>query len=230
MGRKKKQGVDENWRVSGNRPEDLHVDPGEYWTWDRVGALAKARGQARIQYKITRTALAHFKNEHGLHDFNEGGMGVALDLGFGIGFSAEVLVDEGFMVIGIELLDAMLDQAGTREFIRARKKHGRVHLIMASMEAFPLRRDSVDFILSISAIQWIHGDEKLSRLCMDVASTLKMGGGVALQYYPRSRQEAISLGLQLKGAGLRGGIHIDNAQIPRKRRLYIVLEKGGKKE
>ena len=80
---------------------------------------------------------------------------VILDLGCGTGYSSEVLIENGFRVIGVDILDDMIIKASKKK-----KEHDYINLdlIMADINNLPFRYDTFNHAISISAYNFItHG-------------------------------------------------------------------------
>ncbi|MHA1986511.1 MAG: class I SAM-dependent methyltransferase [Promethearchaeota archaeon] len=120
---------------------------------------------------------------------------LVMDLGCGTGFSSEILVDNGFYVVGVDILPDML--------LKAREKRVNFNirrflsLILADINSLPIRESKIDDIISISAYNFIiHGKknhfEKV-KLLNDTAKCLnkilKKKGRIIIEFYPKDDQE-----------------------------------------
>ncbi len=227
------RGIDEDWFIENERPEEKYGNPGEYWTEQRIDGLLQAKGQARIQQRITLAALEHVNAQFLGTNEKQGSrvppreMHLALDMGCGLGFSSDVLVHQGCIVIGIDIIPAMLERTMRRDISATNVQRGRYHPCMASMTRMPFRNGVVDVGVSISAAQWIDGEGELASFSGEVHRVLKHHGRIAIQFYPRSRDEMMRIGNALKHRGFEGGIAIDNPGNARKRKIFIVMRKAG---
>ncbi len=119
---------------------------------------------------------------------------LTLDLGCGTGFSSEVLIEQGFRVVGIDVLIDMLSIANDKK-----KKYGlkQVELILADINHLPIKNHSIDNMISISAYNFIaHGargqSEKIKILNNTVKhlnKILKKGGRIVIEFYPNDDKE-----------------------------------------
>nr|MDO8115564.1 class I SAM-dependent methyltransferase [Candidatus Sigynarchaeota archaeon] len=231
MARKDPSALDDDWFIENERPEEKYGHPAEYWTDERIERLLQAKGQARIQQRIARSALDHVKKQFpslwnaSCKPASREGMLLALDAGCGLGFSADVLVHDGCTVIGIDIIPAMLRGTMHREISAANVQRGRYHPCMASMLNLPFRPEIVDIEVSISAAQWMDTDKERRSFSDEARRVLRNKGKIAIQFYPKSKDEMMRLGTTLKQAGFQGGIVIDNPDNPRKRKVYIVMER-----
>jgi len=118
-----------------------------------------------------------------------------LDLGCGTGFSSEVLIHNGFRVIGIDILNDMLLKA--REKKKYSKNYNSLELVHADINKLPLKNNSIDHIISISSYNFIiHGMENFGekvKLLNDTAKflykILKKEGRIVIEFYPKDDRE-----------------------------------------
>jgi ubiquinone/menaquinone biosynthesis C-methylase UbiE len=113
-----------------------------------------------------------------------------IDLGCGTGYSSEVLIQNGFRVIGIDILYDMLSKA--REKKKDLKEFKSLELILADINFLPIRLNSVDHLISISSYNFItcgleNFGEKV-KLLNDTAKylnkILKKYGRIIIEFYP----------------------------------------------
>ena len=117
-----------------------------------------------------------------------------LDLGCGTGFSSEILKEYGFRVIGIDILDDMLSMANDKK--RAVKSKN-LEFILADVNNLPIKINSINHVVSISAYNFItHGKSSLREKRKIVNNTakylhgiLKKNGRVIIEFYPESDEE-----------------------------------------
>ncbi|MFW9988759.1 MAG: class I SAM-dependent methyltransferase [Candidatus Odinarchaeota archaeon] len=118
-----------------------------------------------------------------------------LDLGCGTGFSSEILIQNGFRVIGIDILNDMLLKA--REKKKIIKNYNNLELILADINHLPFKMNTIDFIISISSYNFItYGLEKYGekvKLLNDTAQylhrILKKNGRIIIEFYPQNENE-----------------------------------------
>ncbi len=153
----------------------------------------------RNQKKATLVCLQYLHDENlnklgNLDKINEKKCLIA-DLGCGTGFSSEILVENGHRVIGIEILMDMLSKAKTRK--KFLKKEKELELILADINFLPLKRASIDHVISISAYNFIiHGKELTSDITKTLNNTakylkkvLKPNGRIVIEFYPKDEKE-----------------------------------------
>ncbi len=218
---------DDGWENENERPEDVHDHPGEYWTLEAIAKLLKAKGQARIQYKIAARALNGIGEQFPDFFEQESECPLALDLGCGLGFTSDILVEAGFTAVGIDVLVDMLAMSGERDAVTMNANRARYHRALASATALPFRGATFDLAASISAIQWLSTPKELQALSVELARTCNVGACVTIQHYPRSSEEMLALGSAIKQEGFSGGILVDNPKNPRKRKVFLLARKDG---
>jgi len=153
----------------------------------------------RNQKKATLISL------HYLHDEKLNNLGIIdslnekkylfADLGCGTGFSSEILVENGHRVIGIDILMDMLSKAKTKK--KFLKKEKELELLLADINHLPLKRASIDHIISISAYNFIiHGKNLISDISKTINNTarylkkvLKPNGRIVIEFYPKNEKE-----------------------------------------
>ena len=118
-----------------------------------------------------------------------------LDLGCGTGFSSEVLAENGFRVIGVEILKDMILKARQRK--KNYDKQLDIEYILSDINYLPFRTNSIDHIISISAYNFITHPltilkEKgilLSQTARYLNEILKNYGRFVLEFYPIDEEE-----------------------------------------
>ncbi len=191
------------WKVKNKRPED-ETTAEEYF--EKFGeAYASSNAIRNIQRKITLRAIE-------LARWSKGAK--ILDLGCGSGFSMEVLVEKGYKTVGIDISEKMVELA---------KKAG-FEAIKADAKELPFEDESFEGILSISMLQWLKPKD-VERVAKECIRVLKPGGKAVIQFYPKSEEEMVKVGKAFVKAGFVGEFAIDNPKNPRKRKIFLVLEK-----
>lgn len=214
------------WEVQGERPEDLFDTPGGYWTPDAIERLLKAKGQSRIQHDLAAKTLANLSSQFpGVLEI-EGSSPVALDIGCGLGFASDILVNAGYTAVGIDILIDMTRLSSNRAPVEYNANRGRYHRIAASATCMPLRAGTFDLAISTSALQWLGTAEQEVVFAAEIAQVMTAGGAIAFQYYPRSSQDLMLLGAAIKQAGFEGGVLVENVKNPRKRKNYLLARKA----
>jgi SAM-dependent methyltransferase len=131
----------------------------------------------------------------GIHDVLEQNKFLILDLGCGTGFSTEMIALNGYRVIGIDILPDMIYYAKKNLKIQKYKKD--VNLILASINQLPLRYDSFNHAISVSAYNFIaHGQDSykekkriLGKTAKSIFKLLKPFGRVIIEFYPKDEKE-----------------------------------------
>jgi 18S rRNA (guanine1575-N7)-methyltransferase len=124
----------------------------------------------------------------------KGESSLILDLGCGTGFSSEILI-QNFRVIGIDILSDMLLKA--REKKRTFTEYKDLELILADINFLPIKRNSIDHVISISSYNFIiHGLENYgekAKLLNDTGKylneILKKNGRIVIEFYPKDDHE-----------------------------------------
>jgi len=215
------------WESKNERPEDVYEHPGNYWTPEVIANLLKAKGQARIQHKLAARALNVIGEQFPGFYEQEDECPLALDLGCGLGFTSDILVEAGFTAVGVDVLVDMLSVSGARDQVIANAGRARYHRTLASATALPFRGATFVLAASISAVQWLSAPEELQALSTELARACMPGACVAIQQYPRSSSQMVEFGKIVQKEGFRGGILVDNPKNPRKRKVFLLARKDG---
>ncbi len=120
---------------------------------------------------------------------------LVLDLGCGTGFSSETLLENGFKVIGIDILKDMIFKA--RDRMKRYDKKSFLEYILADINQLPFRGNSIDHIISISAYNFIintlqTSKEKnilLTKTAQYLNTILKPNSRMVLEFYPNDEEE-----------------------------------------
>ncbi|KAK4227609.1 S-adenosyl-L-methionine-dependent methyltransferase [Podospora fimiseda] len=205
-----------------SRPEDtlyadVHYDDVEarkYTTSSRI---------QNIQASMTRRALE-------ILDLRTPSL--ILDIGCGSGLSGEILSsvpeEEGgpHVWIGMDISPSMLDVALQRDVDG--------DLFLADMgQGVPFRAGSFDAAISISAIQWLCNAEssdtspatRLSRFFGGLYASLKRGGKVVCQFYPKNDVQKQMITSAAVKAGFGAGLLEDDPET-KNMKVYLVLTAG----
>ena len=195
------------WVVKIERPEEIYGNPELYYTEEEIEKYALSGGMKKTQEKIAFRILELLELESGK----------LLDLGCGVGYTTQIYKNEDFEIIGIDILEKMLE--------KAREKN--INVIKADMrnlqEFFPAK--IFDAVVSASALQWIKNEEELERVAYGIYHVLKDKGKIVLQFYPKSHEEMMQTARIFKKAGFEGKLIIDSPENPKKRVIYLVMEK-----
>jgi len=166
---------------------------------DKAEEYDSSKWMERNQKRSTFSSIQYLFDER-LNDNEDSGIRMGdshliLDLGCGTGFSSEILIENGFRVIGIDILNEMLSKA--REKKRNFKDYRDLELILADINFLPIKSESVDHIISISSYNFItYGMENYGekvKLLHDTAKylnkILKSKGRLIIEFYPKDDKE-----------------------------------------
>ena len=162
-----------------------------------------------IQKEMTQRAIKFLELENG----------IILDVGCGTGFSMQEIKDSDFKVKGIDISQPMLDIAKKKGF-KVKK---------ADFKKIPFKDNEFDAIISISALQWIHGKayDEIVDYYTDTAKefkrVLKKKGKAVIQFYPKTEKE-FELMIEIFRKFFKITIAEDFPDIPKKRKRYIILQ------
>jgi len=148
-----------------------------------------------------------------------------LDLGCGTGFSTEILLEEGFNVISIDILSDMI-------YLLHKKKLENFNLILADIRNLPIRENKIDHIISVSSFNFIYEDildnnEKNKILQQTVKifkEVLNNNGRVILEFYPETEVDIKLLMKYFKLSDFNGFLVQDNPGL-RKEQNFLILKK-----
>ena len=166
---------------------------------DKAEEYDSSKWMAHNQKRATLLSIQYLFDEklngNEANRINMGTIYLILDLGCGTGFSSEILIENGFKVIGIDILSDMLLKA------KEKKKHfdnyKELELILADINFLPIKGDSIDHIISISSYNFIaHRKENYGervKLLNDTArylnKILKERGRIIIEFYPKDDRE-----------------------------------------
>ncbi|NVM16539.1 MAG: methyltransferase domain-containing protein [Candidatus Lokiarchaeota archaeon] len=168
----------------------------------------------RNQKKTTLVCLQYLQDEKlnkvGNIDKLREKHNIIADLGCGTGFSSEVLVENGHRVIGIDILKDMLSKAKNKK--KFLKKEKELELMLADINYLPIRKTSIDHIISISAYNFIiHGKNLGSDISKIINNTarylkkiLKPNGRIIIEFYPKDEKELKYFNSSFKDNGFDG--------------------------
>lgn len=156
---------------------------------------------------------------------------LVLDIGCGSGLSGEILSEHGHEWIGTDISTCMLDIANDRDVDGDLILHDMGH-------GLPFRAGTFDAAISVSAIQWLCNQDKscnnparrLRNFFESLYSCLKHGGKAALQFYPENADQAEFIQSSAIKAGFTGGLITDFPNSAKKKKHYLLLFCGVKRE
>ncbi len=197
------------------RPEERYKDALEYFKEENALRYASSKSLMRIQQKITLRAieLLDLKTKNPL----------ILDVGSGSGFSSALLKEIGFSVVSLDINENLI------KFYKIRE----LSPIIADMRSTPFKLETFDAILSISALQWVYKDNlepnsKVLFITMikNFYTILKPRSRAIFQFYPKAEKSIREMGkLIIDNTKFNGHFVIDNPRNPKKRRVFLFLEK-----
>ncbi|MFW9989825.1 MAG: class I SAM-dependent methyltransferase [Candidatus Odinarchaeota archaeon] len=205
-----------DFNVRRERPEEIYSDVSDYFKGDTLKQYATSKSIIKTQEKITIRALELLNL-----DKNDA---LILDAGSGPGFASMYLNEIGFKTVAIDLISLFLN------FYDIKK----LNPVVSDMCVPPFKPNTFDAIISISALQWIYRDIKdeqmkknLRNLSKSFFNILKPNSRVLIQFYPKNKKILDSIGkIIVKETTFNGNIIIDNPNSAKKRKIYLVLEKG----
>ena len=180
------------------RKNQLPIFPDDYIE-DKAEEYDNSKWMERNQKRTTSLCIQYLYDKRlNVNDDIGNIMGdspLVLDLGCGTGFSSEILIQNGFQVIGVDILNDMLIKA--RDKKRVFKEYKGLELILADINSLPIRINSINHIISISSYNFIIHDMKnygeKVKLLNDTGKylnqLLKNNGRVVIEFYPRDDQE-----------------------------------------
>jgi len=207
---------DYRFNVKRKRPEDIHEKVTDYFNSKTLINYATSKSMMRIQEKITIRALELLD----LKNINP----LILDAGCGPGFTSIYLKEIGYNVVALDLISEFLYFYKIKE----------INPICSDMCFLPFKSNIFDAIISISALQWIYKDLKddstrnnLINLTKSFECVLKADSKIVIQFYPKNEDIIKGIGkIFINNTNLDGNFVIDNPNNPKKRKIFLLLEKG----
>jgi len=153
-----------------------------------------------------------------------------LDIGCGSGLSGEILDEEGYTWVGVDVAPSMLEVALEREV------EGDLFLHDIG-QGFGFRPGSFDGAISISVIQWLLNAEtshptsspphRLTRFFTTLHAALRNPSRAVLQFYPTSDDQVQLITSIAQKAGFGGGVVVDYPNSNKARKVFLCLYVGG---
>lgn len=192
--------------------EEEYMIPEIYFSKLTAEQYEKSPRMRKIQKEMTERALELL----GLKN------GKILDVGCGTGFSTKTIQEAGFDVIGVDISEPM---------VRIAKEKG-LKVIKADFRKLLFKENEFNGIISISALQWIHGKsydeimENYEKVAKEFYRVLKKNGKAVVQFYPKTEAEFnLAVNSFKKAKFSKIDIAVDYPEIPKKRKRYIILKK-----
>ncbi len=190
----------------------LGIDANNYYGKEEALKYEEGSGMKKVQFEVTSRAIE-------LLGLNEGKV---LDVGCGTGFSLEVLKENGFNVFGVDIAEEMIKIAGEKGF----------NVKLGSMLDLDYETGSFDGLISISAMQWISGNnadevvENYKKVASEMFRVLKKKGKGVIQFYPQSKGEFELWIKCFKFSGFNVKTIVDESASHQKgNKKFILLEK-----
>lgn len=202
-----------------SRPEQL-APPEVFYNDDESFKYTSSTRVQHIQAKMTLRALELLNLQRDEPHF-------LLDLGCGSGLSGEILTEEGYNWIGMDISPSMLATGLDRDV--------EGDLFLSDLgNGVPFRAGTFDAAISISAIQWlcnadtanVDPKKRMLRFFNTLYASLRRGGKFVGQFYPMNDSQTESLLGAAKVAGFGGGLIIDDPESKRHKKYYMVLTAG----
>lgn len=150
----------------------------------------------RNQKTSTEMALNYLYNEYLGCNKQFRGPYLFLDLGCGTAYSSEILLENGHKVIGVDVLSDMIIKARNKK--KLFPNNNNFELILADINYLPLKRNSIDHIISISAYNFITYNRNYERdKIKTINNTAKYlykvlkseSGRIVIEFYPKDDEE-----------------------------------------
>ncbi|TFK76325.1 williams-Beuren syndrome critical region protein 22 [Pluteus cervinus] len=152
-----------------------------------------------------------------------------LDIGCGSGLSGEILDQEGYIWVGVDVAPSMLEVALEREV------EGDLFLQDIG-QGFGFRPGSFDGAISVSVLQWLLNAEtshptsspphRLTRFFTTLHSALKNPSRAVFQFYPSSDDQIQLITSIAQKAGFGGGIVVDYPNSNKAKKIFLCLFVG----
>ncbi|KAK2466789.1 hypothetical protein APHAL10511_001047 [Amanita phalloides] len=153
-----------------------------------------------------------------------------LDIGCGSGLSGEILDEEGYLWVGVDISPSMLEVALEREV------EGDLFLQDIG-QGIGFRPGSFDGAISVSVLQWLLNAEtshptsspphRLTRFFTTLHSALRNPSRAVFQFYPSSDDQIQLITSIAQRAGFGGGIVVDYPNSNKAKKVFLCLFVGG---
>eukprot|EP00835_Amoeboradix_gromovi_P002086 NODE_110_length_19453_cov_0.364369.p7 type:complete len:260 gc:universal NODE_110_length_19453_cov_0.364369:16775-15996(-) len=197
-----------------SRPE-LILPPELYYNDEEALKYTNNSHVIDIQRKLTARAIELLNLKSG----------IVLDIGCGSGLSSDMLSENGFQSIGVDISPGML-------------KLNEAECMLADMgDGISFRPGSLDGIISISALQWLctvkgkqSPHKRLEILFNSCYSALRRGGRAVFQFYPMNDEQIQMITSQALNSGFSGGLLIDYPNSTKAKKYFLTLFAGMSRE
>jgi len=216
------------------RKNQLPQFPNDYLN-EKAEEYDSSKWMERNQKKSTLLSIQYLFDEN-LNDQEDNGIEIGdsfliLDLGCGTGFSSEILIENGFKVIGIDILPDMILKA--REKKKALKEKKNLELILADINQLPIKTNIIDHIISISSYNFItfgkeNYDERVKLLgetAKYLNKILKKRGRIIIEFYPKNDHELDIFNKSFINNGFEGFM-VKNNPMQKSGQTFLLLKKN----
>ena len=185
----------------------------------------------RNQKETTLLCIEYLYDEKlGKIDIQSEECSLILDLGCGTGYSSEILIETGFRVVGVDILDDMISKASKKKKERDLIK---LDLIMADINYLPIRYNTFNHALSISAYNFIaHGlikqkekDLLFNNTARNLYKIIKKNGRLIIEFYPQNDIELNLYSSSFTKNGFNGFMVKENPN-QKSGQTFILLQKS----
>lgn len=196
-------------------PEKTFSDPNDFYTEDESNRYNQSTGMRKAQEELTLISLD-------LSNFSKNKQISILDIGCGTGFSMSFLKSLGFLnVKGID---------PSREMIKIAKSK-KLEVKLGGFSDLSKIKEKYDFILSISALQWITSNKKeieikniIKSISKNLLKILKKEGVFVIQFYPESEKIYDIVFSSFKRFFPSSQMFIYKSDSLKKRKFFLVLK------
>ena len=207
-------------------PDDYIEDKAEEYN----NSIWMERNQKRSTLSSIQYLFDDRLDDMGENEIEMGDSYLILDLGCGTGFSSEILSENGFKVIGIDILSYMLLKARKKK--KKIKEYRGIEFVLADINCLPIRKNSIDHIISISSYNFIiHGMENYGekvKLLHDTArylyNILKTKGRIIIEFYPKDDKELKIFNKSFTNNGFEGFM-VKNNPNQKSGQTFLLLKK-----
>jgi SAM-dependent methyltransferase len=205
-----------DFNIKRKRPEEIYKDVSDYFRGEILEQYVTSKSVMRIQEKITIRALE-------LLDLRKEDV-LILDAGTGPGFTATYLNKIGYKTVAIDIILEFLYYYDIKS----------LNPIATDMCFPPFKPHTFDAIISISSLQWVYRktndnlmNTQLVNLAKSFYTILKSEKKAIFQFYPKNKEILDNIGkIIVKNTKFSGNFIIDNPKNPKKRKIYLLLEKN----
>lgn len=206
---------DYHFYVKKKRPEEIYERASDYFKGETLSWYANSKTIMRIQEKITIRALE-------LLDLKKANQ-LILDAGCGAGFASIYLKELGHEVVALDIIHEFLTYYEINE----------LNPIRSDMCFSPFRANCFNAIISISALQWVYRESNnktmksnLINLARTFYQVLKPDARAIFQFYPKNRTIMKDIGKIISdNTPFTGNFILDNLDNPKKRKIFLLLQK-----